>query len=489
MPVTVPTQRIRRLGTGAIRPTGDYVLYWMTANRRVQWNFALDRAVELSLQLGKPLLIFEPLRAGYRWASDRLHRFVIDGMADNAAICAKRNIAYYPYVEPFPDADKGLLAALAGKACAVIGDDYPCFFLPQLSAAGVKHIPVAYEVVDANGIMPLQAVDKWYSAAVHFRRFLQAKLPIFLRQQPAADGLAELRGRPAAHLPADILARWPAATPDVLGGSAEALSRLLIDHRVAIVDIRGGSVAARARLAQFCADDLHAFGSERNQPAHDRASRLAPWLHFGHISAHEIVSTVLTKVDWSPDKLSTKVTASKAGWWGIDASSESFLDQIITWRELGFTFCHHRRDYDQWESLPDWARATLDKHASDRRPRRYTFDQLSGADTHDALWNAAQTQLLSEGRIHNYLRMLWGKKILEWSDSPRAALATLIELNNRFALDGRDPNSYSGIFWTLGRFDRPWAPERPIFGLIRYMSSDNTAKKMKVGEYVDRYTR
>jgi len=138
---------------------------------------------------------------------------------------------------------------------------------------------------------------------------------------------------------------------------------------------------------------------------------LAPWRHFDHLSAHEIVTTVLKAADWSPDKLAIKVTASKTGWWGIDASSESFLDQVITWRELGFAFCHHRPDYDQWESLPDWARLTLEKHATDRRPRRYTFDQLAGADTHDALWNAAQTQLLTEGRIHNYLRMLWGKKI------------------------------------------------------------------------------
>jgi deoxyribodipyrimidine photo-lyase len=488
MAAPVPAQRIRRAGGGAVRPDGDYVLYWMTANRRLGWNFALDRAVELCRQLGKPLLVFEPLRAGYRWASDRLHRFVIDGMADNAALCARRGVAYLPYVEPFPDADKGLLAALAARACAVVGDEYPCFFLPHLIAAGARCIGVAFEVVDANGIMPLQAVDRWFSAAVHFRRFLQAKLPLFLRQLPAADGLKGLAGLPLATVPAAVRQRWPAASTELLEGSAGALGRLLIDHRVAPVATRGGTTAARARLRDFLAEDLAEYGGGRNQPSHDRASRLSPWLHFGHLGAHEAMMAVLKRAEWSPDRLSTKVTAAKEGWWGVDASSESFLDELITWRELGFAFCHHRADHERWESLPDWARATLEKHAGDPRPRRYALDQFAAARTHDALWNAAQTQLLREGRIHNYLRMLWGKKILEWSASPREALATLIELNNRYALDGRDPNSYSGIFWTLGRFDRPWAPERPIFGVIRYMSSENTARKLKVGDYVDRYT-
>jgi deoxyribodipyrimidine photo-lyase len=150
--------------------------------------------------------------------------------------------------------------------------------------------------------------------------------------------------------------------------------------------------------------------------------------------------------------------------------------------------CDRRRDFDRFESLPPWAIATLEKHAADGREHRYTLEQFTMAATHDPLWNAAQRQLATEGRLHNYLRMLWGKKILEWSASPREALAVMIELNNRLALDGRDPNSYSGIFWVLGRYDRPWGPERPVFGTIRYMSSANTARKLRVKEYLRRYT-
>ena len=177
----------------------------------------------------------------------------------------------------------------------------------------------------------------------------------------------------------------------------------------------------------------------------------------------------------------------RAGWWSVGANAEAFLDQLITWRELGFNVCHKRSDHDRWESLPDWAVATLSKHAPDRREHVYTIDEFAAASTHDPLWNAAQTQLLREGTIHNYLRMLWGKKILEWTAEPREALEVMIELNNRYALDGRDPNSYTGIFWVLGRHDRPWGPERPIFGKVRYMSSANTARKFPVRAYLDRY--
>jgi len=149
--------------------------------------------------------------------------------------------------------------------------------------------------------------------------------------------------------------------------------------------------------------------------------------------------------------------------------------------------CHLRSDYDQYDSLPPWARQTLQEHAGDRRSHLYSLDQFEAAVTHDPLWNAAQRQLVQEGRMHNYLRMLWGKKILEWTPQPQEALAILIELNNKYALDGRDPNSYSGIFWCLGRYDRAWGPERPVYGKVRYMSSENTARKVRVQAYLERY--
>jgi deoxyribodipyrimidine photo-lyase len=177
----------------------------------------------------------------------------------------------------------------------------------------------------------------------------------------------------------------------------------------------------------------------------------------------------------------------REGWWGLPAASEAFLDELVTWRELGYVFCHHTPHYDRFEALPAWAQKTLTDRATDPRPEHYTRGEMERAETADPVWNAAQRQLLADGRIHNYLRMLWGKKILEWSPSPRAALATLFELNNKYAVDGRDPNSVSGILWTLGLFDRPWGPKRPIFGTIRYMSSAATIRKLKLKQYLAKW--
>ena len=209
------------------------------------------------------------------------------------------------------------------------------------------------------------------------------------------------------------------------------------------------------------------------------------------------LNAVLVRVDESTGRAESiqrlqvpyvRGAGAKGTWWGMSPSAESFLDELVTWRELGFLQCHVTPDtYDRWESLPAWARASLEKHATDPRPALYTPEQLERGETYDNLWNAAQQQLVRTGRMHNYLRMLWGKRVLEWTAHPKEALARLVHLNNKYALDGRDPNSYSGIFWVFGRYDRPWAPERRVFGSIRYMSSQNTARKFDVEPYLARY--
>jgi deoxyribodipyrimidine photo-lyase len=203
---------------------------------------------------------------------------------------------------------------------------------------------------------------------------------------------------------------------------------------------------------------------------------------------HQIFSELMTRERWTTRALASRSGGRREGWWGVSPSAEAFLDELVTWREVGFNMCHLGEDYDRYESLPEWARRSLDAHAADPRPHRYSLAELEAGATHDPLWNAAQTQLVREGRMHNYLRMLWGKKVLEWSRSPREALEIMIALNDTYALDGRDPNSYSGIFWVLGRYDRPWAPERPIFGTVRYMSSESAARKLRVRGYIRKYS-
>jgi deoxyribodipyrimidine photo-lyase len=292
---------------------------------------------------------------------------------------------------------------------------------------------------------------------------------------------------PFRGLPVEIRRRWPPAKSKLLARKSGSIAEMPIDHSVGVVEQRGGATAAKRKLRKFLNEQVANYSVAANNPDADSRSGLSPYLHFGHISPHELFHELMRRERWSPEKLALKARGQRNGWWGVSPGAEAWLDQFVTWRELGYNMASHRADYGCYESLPDWARATLKKHAAAPREHIYTLDEFSAAATHDPLWNAAQTQLTREGRIHNYLRMLWGKKILEWTASPQEALDLMIELNNRFALDGRDPNSYSGIFWVLGRYDRPWGPERPVYGTVRYMSSRNTRKKLHVEEYLRIY--
>ena len=484
---SVPGIRVRRCNALPARQDGEFILYWMVASRRVTWNFAFDRAAEWAEKLRKPLIVLEALRCDYRWASDRLHSFLIDGMADNACRLEGTGVLYYPFLEFEPNAGRGLLGAMAAHACVVITDDYPCFFLPHMVAAAAGQVPIRMEAVDSNGLLPMHLADRAFSTAHSFRRFVQKNLPLHLCDFPKANALADLDFPPATALPREVAYRWPAMSADQLNRQCSFLGRLPMNHMVRPVAARGGNTSARALLRGFVRNKLDGYLDERNEPERNATSGLSSYLHFGQISAHQVFSEIMQREGWTPSHLAVRATGSRTGWWGAGEFVEAFLDQLITWRELGFNFCSQRTDYDRFTSLPEWALKTLRSHARDERSHVYTLDEFERAETHDPLWNAAQTQLLREGRIHNYLRMLWGKKILEWTRTPEEGLEIMVELNNKYALDGRDPNSYSGIFWCLGRYDRPWGPERPIFGTVRYMSSENTARKFRLKDYVRRY--
>jgi deoxyribodipyrimidine photo-lyase len=482
----VPPVRIRDRNNLRLRPDADFVVYWMIAARRGRFNFALERAADWARHLRLPLVVLEALRVAYPWASARLHRFVLDGMVDNAASFDRRGVAYLPYVEPEAGAGSGLLESLAEDAAIIVTDDYPTFFLPRMVDAAARRLPVRMESVDSNGLIPLAATDSEFSTAYAFRRWIQKNLHTHLDAMPLEDPLAEPLAERAS-IPDIILDRWPAASAAQLDDEPGALADLPIDHDVAPASTVGGEAAASRALQLFLDDILPDYAEKRNRPDDGRTSGLSPYLHFGHLSSHEVFLELIRRERWSPDDVVPPANGRRAGWWGVSETAEAFLDQVVTWRELGFQFCHHRDDHDRWESLPEWARQTLDEHAGDPREHVYSLAEFEKAATHDPLWNAAQTQLVREGTIHNYLRMLWGKKILEWTEHPRRALDIMLELNNRFALDGRDPNSVSGIFWVLGRHDRPWGPERPVFGKVRYMTSANTARKVPVKAYLERY--
>jgi deoxyribodipyrimidine photo-lyase len=481
----VPAERIRAVNQAPRRPERPLVIHWMHAHRRVRWNHALDRAVELARALGCPLQIVETIACDEPWASDRHHAFLLRGMAENRRRLAGGPIAYHPLVEREPGQVAAFLRALAPRAAAMVTDDFPGEPAEAVDRLG-PDLDVRLEAVDAATVFPFRLSGREFLTAYLFRRQLQRHLPPWLARRPTAEPLSRLRLPPAPPLPRALARRWPAAQARQLAAPAKLLATLPIDHHVGPTG-QGGSAAAEARLAAFLDGPLDRYLEDRDQPDLDGTSGLSPWLHHGHLAAEEVAAAVLDREGWTPGRLADTTRGARAGWWGLSPAAEAFLDQLITWRELGFGWAAFRPDHRQLSSLPAWALATLRRHASDPRQPRYTRRRLEAAETHDPLWNAAQRQLLEAGTIHNRLRMLWGKKVLEWSRDAEEALGTLFALNDRWALDGRDPNSASGLLWCLGRHDRAWGPERPIFGTVRYMSSDSAARKHRLRGYLSRF--
>jgi deoxyribodipyrimidine photo-lyase len=478
----INTSRVYKRRSGDPNPDGKYVLYWMHSNRRLYSNYALEYAVAWANKLERPLVILETLVADYPWASDRFHQFMIDGMKEKSADSARRGVSYFSYLEPKAGAWKGLVERASQDACLVISDEYPAFIQPGFNKRLEQAISVPFTTVDSCGMIPLALTDKAPYSAYLFRKVVQKNFRESWAAMPAYDPLFDLKIK-AAQLDADIFETWPQVTAaaDWVDVSPSAFD---IDHSVTALKYAGNRETALKRLDDFVVRNLQRYGTERNDPDSSAASGMSPFLHFGTLSEHEIVQKIISQqpTGWSADTLEYNGGTS-AGYFGGHDYVEKYLDELITWRGVGFHYAHHEPDYDKFESLPDWAQKTLNEHKNDLRPVLYSLEQLETAQTYDPIWNAAQRELVRDGIIHNYLRMLWGKKILEWSPDPETALAYMIELNNKYAIDGRDPNSYSGIFWCLGRFDRPWF-ERPIFGSIRYMSSDSAAKKIKMKKYL-----
>ena len=467
-------------------PDGDYVLYWMQINRRFHYNFALEYAVGWANKLGKPLLILEAFSCDYQWATDRSHTFMMQGMKEHLDYANDQDLNYVSFVEEKPGQYENLLKDLASNASVLVTDEYPVFIMRKRNEQYPKEMDIPYITIDSNGLIPLGLTDKDPYSAYFFRKIMQKNFIEAYTNPPNQNPLDDLENREKVTLPASTFENLPEAEK-ALDNIPEFISGLNIDHSVNPIDIHGGRSAATGMLGQFIKNALLEYDDKRNDPDEKKTSQLSPWLHFGKISEYEIVRTVLQHQPkgWDLDKI-TFNKGSTGGFFNGDPNVDGFLDEVITWREVGFHFAHHRSDYDQIESLPDWVQQTMDEHRDDPREYIYSYNELKNSQTHDDIWNAAQTQLREEGIIHNYLRMLWGKKVIQWTPDYKTALQYLIDLNNTYAIDGRDPNSYSGIFWCFGRFDRAWQ-ERPIFGKLRYMTSDSTRKKVKLKQYLNKY--
>jgi deoxyribodipyrimidine photo-lyase len=444
----VEAERIRELNS-APESRGDYVLYWMQQSQRASQNPALEYAIAAANRLGLPVLVIFALTEKTCFANDRHYTFMLEGLAETAGQLRRRGIGFVIRRGSPPR----IVAQLVGRAALVVCDHG--YLQRQKSWRAQIAARAGRRVVSVEGdvVVPVEAVSRKIEFGA---RTLRGKLqPLRARFQAR---LTERRPR--------VDARRLEFGSDVdLSDVAAVVRRLRIDHGVRpTADFRGGSAEARKRLRLFIARRLRGYQARRPSLVEEQVSRLSPYLHFGQISAVEVA-----------------LAASGARAPSVDR--ESFLEELIVRRELAANFVNASPGYSRYECLPEWARRTLERHRSDRREHVYDYADLSSARTHDPYWNAAMTETRHRGFLHNYLRMYWGKKVLEWSASPQEGYAMLLRLNNTYFLDGRDPNSFANVGWVFGLHDRPW-PERPVFGTVRYMNAAGLRRKTDIEAYV-----
>lgn len=426
------------------------IVYWMQRDQRADDNWALIYAQKIAMETNNPLIVIFNLVDSFIGAGLRQYYFMIEGLKE-----VKERLDYYgiPFViligSPKEEIPKYLKEV---NAACLIADFNPLKITRRWKKEVFDYINIPFRQVDAHNIVPLWvASDKQEFAAYTIRPKILNNLEEFLTDFPE---LIKTEANNNFVKPID----W-----DLLYNS------LKVDKSVQIVkSIKPGAKAAFATLSNFLNNKYEKYGELRNIPTEDYQSGLSPYLHFGQISAQ--------KVAYLASLVETNNESKKA-----------FLEELIVRRELADNFCYYNTRYDSVESFPDWAKKSLKEHEKDRREYLYVLEEFEHAKTKDRLWNAAQKEMVNTGKMHGYMRMYWAKKILEWTDNPEVAMEIAIYLNDKYELDGRDPNGYTGIAWSIGGVhDRPWF-EREVFGKIRYMNYNGCAKKFDVEKYIQTF--
>ena len=448
-----PSQRV----TSIALHEGAFILYWMRMAVRDHENPALDLAVELSRASGLPVFVYQALSERYRYASDRHHQFILEGARDVAGGLAQRGIGYAFHLER--EGHRGdHLVTLAMQAACVITELVPTDPTRRWTSQLAKRIaPMSVYAVDASCIVPMPSVDRAFDRAFEFRNATRRKASENLNA-----GWRDAEVTSAPFVPALPFIPFDFRALD----DGDLLAACDIDHGIApIADSPGGSRAGYARWEAFQRNKLVHYARDRNDPLRDPSTRLSAYLHYGHISPFRIAKA-LHETKGPP----------KAG-------ADKLLDELLIWREVAWHDCFHHPEHMELSSLPTWARETLAAHESDARAASFTWEALAHGETGNALWDACQQSLVRHGELHNNVRMTWGKALLEWTPNAARALALLQDLNDRYALDGRDPSSYGGIRWCLGHFDRPFTPEIPIFGTVRPRPLAQHASRLNVPQF------
>lgn len=447
-------ERARAVNSCNVNSSGELVLYWMHAAVRAHENPALDVAVAIANRLQKPLLVYHALSEQYQYACDRHHTFILQGAADVQLQLADRRIPYVFHLER--DGHRGpWLRQLAETASVVVTDEMPTDPMRTWVRRLASQATCPVIAVDAACVVPMQVVGKSYQRAFEYRNATAREYDVRVLAQWPDEQLEEtdLKTPPLPFTPIDF--------------SSQCIEDLVvecdIDHLIGPVpETPGGSSAGYQRWQDFKADGLRAYAKRRNDPLKDGASRMSAYLHYGMVSAFRLAREAAA--DGSP-------------------GAEKFLDELLIWRELSWTYCFYNPQHDQLQSIPGWAIKTLQEHETDARAVLHDWETLARAATGSDLWNAAQQSLLIHGELHNNVRMTWGKALLQWTPNAQQALQQIIDLNHRYALDGRDPSSYGGILWCLGQFDRPFNPAQPVLGTVRSRPVDQHAQRLNVSAY------
>ena len=451
----IAPERIQALNDQERRAKGQYVLYWMQQSQRAAHNPALEHAIRIANADAVPVRVVFGVMDDYPEANLRHYTFMLEGLRETQAALAERGISMTVY---HGAPDEVALSAAEDAVCIVTDRGY----LRHQKRWRARVADVAScQVVQVEGdvVVPVEtASQKAEYAARTLRPKIHEHLDRFLTptQQASLEHPAPGLGEEGLNLD-DI---------------AAVTDRLNLDRSVPPVSslYQGGGSVARRRLHAFLNSDFSGYDDKRNQPETSAVSHMSKYLHFGHVS---------------PVWLARKIQASGAPQADIDA----YIEELIVRRELSINHVHYRPDtYDSYECLPDWARESLAEHADDEREHVYTHEELKLGQTHDPYWNAAMKELRETGYMHNYMRMYWGKKILEWSPTPQTAYQRTLALNNRYFLDGRDPNSFANVAWVFGLHDRGWK-ERPVYGKVRYMSQGGLERKADPEAYVEKVDR
>ena len=432
------------------------VIYWMRTAVRADENPALDVARLLAAEMDVPLLVYHAVSEHYRYASDRHHTFILQGAADVQRHYGQLDVEYAFHLATKADREKHLVA-LAEAAGMVVTEEMPVDPPRRFLNSLVRQTTATVITVDTACVAPMQLVGKAHTRAFAFR---SATKNIYAQRLTRSWPTIEVQTK---RFPTDELPFEPVDFGQARIG--ELVARCQIDHSVGpVVDTVGGSTAGYERWRNFRDSGLAGYAKKRNNALLNGVSRMSAYLHYGMVSPFRLAREA-AQYDYP--------------------GAEKYLDELLIWRELAYSFCFFRDDHDQWSALPDWAQQTLLEHASDAR-QVYTWEQLARGQTNDELWNAAQQSLLKQGELHNNVRMTWGKAILNWACTPQAALQTIFDLNHRYALDGRDPASFGGILWCLGQFDRPFQPESPVFGTVRTRPTSVHAKRLSPAEFTQK---